>query len=213
MLRVTLVAPRGAWPRRSQIVLLSGCALFALACGGRADSTTLESSCDDGMVCSRGEIDPEQQGDGTAPAGESQPDATMNASNQDPRSSEPVETCSGAMEVSRAYFRETQPGPSMPSFDEEGQLIVPEVVIGPCSQCISTCSPEPRRGCGLQDSCVQRHCDCGATGCENGIPTGDFCLCAATCMGPGQAVCLESWVPYGQCLAGCASACAQGGSR
>lgn len=61
------------------------------------------------------------------------------------------------------------------------------------------CLGPPRNG-----ACPERLPNLG-DGCA--IPTGDFCPCAATCMGAGQESCLESWVPYGQCLATCASVC------
>ncbi len=177
-----------------------GCVLVAAACGGRADSTLLIPHCDDEQTCeASGSFD-------TSSGGSSSVDPS--GANLGSNAAAQIGSCSGVVDVARSYFKESsQLVPSMPSFDEQGNVLVPEVQIGPCSGCISKCSIVPAPGCDAQDQCVYRHCDCANTGCEGGIPTGDYCLCAATCMGPGHEACLQSWVDFGRCLATCAGVC------
>ena len=98
--------------------------------------------------------------------------------------------CPAVIEVQRAYHEEN------PQFG------------GPCRQCMSKCSAMGSEGCEAQNSCIDVHCDCTIFGCPSGIPEDDFCACAATCVGPGQQVCLQPWLDYGRCLtSACAGVC------
>ena len=190
-----------------------GCLLAAAACGGRADSTLLTPDCDDEQACeATGSSDTSSEGPSSRDLTSGASDGVqsgVNPSNANMGSNGAAQagSCPGAVDVARGYFRESSQRSSMPSFDEQGQVIVPEVPIIPCAGCISKCSRVPAQGCEAQDQCVDRHCDCATTGCEAGIPTGDYCLCAATCMGPAHKACLQSWVDYGRCLATCVGAC------
>lgn len=208
MREIALVKRRSGRLRAPTVLL--GCVLFAGACGGRVDSTFLGPTCE---ACettgvsggsSAGAASSGTGGEITAGT----PSTGGRTSEDDPFVAASENACTDAVDVALGYFRDSQvPGPSMLSFDEQGQLIAPEVMLNPCNDCISKCSLVPIERCYAQDACVTRHCDCANTGCEGGIPTGDFCLCAATCMGPDQEACLEPWLDYGHCLASCANAC------
>lgn len=196
---------------------LALCLCSAWGCGGKTDSTAVDIPCAErachmdspqgvggqepsSMVTTAGDSE-------SANGGGAQQPSMMNSTGDS--LVESVGDCKGTIEATRAYFTESQgTGSEGPMFDDEGQLVVPELTPGPCGTCLAKCAHEPSPSCDAQDHCVNRHCDCTISGCENGVPEGDFCMCAATCMGPGQQECLKSWLDYGQCVAlACAGIC------
>jgi len=80
---------------------------------------------------------------------------------------------------------------------------------GPCGQCVASCSLLPASNCGPQNDCVTRHCTCD--GCaEADLPKGNFCYCAASCLGPGDQGCLNPWLAYVTCVeAACNDVCSR----
>lgn len=81
---------------------------------------------------------------------------------------------------------------------------------GPCGACIATCSLAPAESCTPQEDCVKRHCTC--PGCaESELLMGNFCHCAASCMGSADQHCLEPWLDYVTCVeAACVGVCLLG---
>lgn len=217
MLRIALARTISVSALRSRGALLAW-AVFAAGCGARVDSTV--PHCDDRRSCDSGGLSGRNSGDsyGAVDGRQRSPDSSRyrtaaqsdDSGGPDSSGSNAQRSCPQALDVGLSYYRDSLASePFMPAFDEQGQIIAPEIQLTPCGGCMSLCSPVPTEGCDAQDQCVSRHCDCTATGCEGGIPTGDFCLCAATCMGAGQEPCLESWLVYGQCIASCAGVCLQ----
>lgn len=71
-------------------------------------------------------------------------------------------------------------------------------LIGGCESCFSECTRLPAPACEAQDYCIERHCTC--LECEDDLAEPDFCQCAASCLGPQDAPCLEPWVAYAKCV-------------
>jgi hypothetical protein len=207
--------------RRSELAFFQGLLLIA-ACGAKLDVTTVDVGCSGADTCNDGgplTLDPagrglqttdEREGDGVGgrPTTVDTPSPAPDLDKPPPSIDTEPRTCPDFAPIASVQLEEAraQAAFSQPIFDEDGNLMPPERQPSPCSECMSLCSVNRMRGCEAQDDCVTRHCACD--GCEGRLIEGDFCICAASCMGPEQAACLQPWVDYGECVSvACADVC------
>jgi hypothetical protein len=157
--------------------------LTLAACGGQADTSTLYGS----------EPSDDVAGNADASVGRTQADGRVL-----PPSSRlsKADQCPDYWAFSAGLAREESVTP-VPNASGGFELEPPE----PCQICFSQCTRPPQAGCEAQDFCIERHCEFDAR-------DGDFCECAAGCIGPEDASCLEPWLDFTKCISSvCTGTC------